>query len=44
MSIMTYTITPERLSQIEQAVGFEIEDNRDLDYALDQLVKNAWDK
>lgn len=44
MSILTYTIAPERLAQIEQAVGFRIEDNRDLDYALEQLVKNAWDK
>ena len=44
MKINTFTIDLERLKQIEQAVGFEIEDNRDLDYALEQLVKCAWGK
>lgn len=37
MKINTFTIDPERLKQIEQAVGFEINNNKDMDYALELL-------
>lgn len=37
MKINTFTIDLERLKQIEQAVGFEVNNNRDMDYALELL-------
>ena len=40
MKINTFTIDPERLKQIEQAVGFEVNNNRDMDYAI-ELLCNA---
>ena len=38
MKINTFTIDLERLKQIEQAVGFEVNNNRDMDYALELLI------
>jgi len=37
-------IEDERLHDIEEAVGFKIEDNRDLDYALELLCRHAWEE
>lgn len=41
MKINTFTIDPERLKQIEQAVGFEVNNNRDMDYAIELLCNTV---